>query len=155
MIQFMRFWTDFQRWLTFYPILALQMLQIWLKFSLGRLYICRLRHEFHGALLVYFVKENGLPNLCIPALPVLKLKGSPKWSTEVWVLLCCIVGDPVKTWDLILQQAEFAYDNSVNRTIKTTPFVAAYGHKPQHVFDLVPFQKRYRLVKLLKHMLNM
>ena len=52
-------------------------------------------------------------------------------------LLRCIVGDHVKTWDLVLPQAEFAYNNSVNRTIKKTPFEVAYGYKPQHILDLV------------------
>lgn len=52
-------------------------------------------------------------------------------------LLRCIVGDHVKSWDLILPQVEFAYDNSVNCTTKKTQFEAAYGHKPQHLLDLV------------------
>lgn len=53
-------------------------------------------------------------------------------------MLRCLVGNHAKSWDLIIPQAEFAYNNSVNRTIKKTPFEAAYGLKPQHVLDLVP-----------------
>ncbi|KAL5779238.1 hypothetical protein ACOSQ2_009975 [Xanthoceras sorbifolium] len=52
-------------------------------------------------------------------------------------LLRCLVGKYVKSWDSVLPQAEFAYNNSVNRSIKKTPFEAAYGLKPQTVFDLV------------------
>ncbi|KAL5844505.1 hypothetical protein ACOSQ3_010558 [Xanthoceras sorbifolium] len=50
-------------------------------------------------------------------------------------LLRCFVGKYVKSWDSVLPQAEFAYNNSVNRS---TPFEAVYGLKPQTVFDLVP-----------------
>uniref|UniRef100_A0A6V7QV19 Integrase catalytic domain-containing protein n=1 Tax=Ananas comosus var. bracteatus TaxID=296719 RepID=A0A6V7QV19_ANACO len=53
-------------------------------------------------------------------------------------MLRCLVGNYAKSWDAIISQAEFAYNNSVNRTIKKTPFEAAYGLKPQHVLDLVP-----------------
>lgn len=44
----------------------------------------------------------------------------------------------MKTWDAIIPQAEFAYNNSVNRTTGKTPFEAVYGLKPQHAVDLVP-----------------
>nr|CAD1817170.1 unnamed protein product [Ananas comosus var. bracteatus] len=53
-------------------------------------------------------------------------------------MLRCLVGNHAKSWDSIISQAEFAYNNSVNRTIKKTPFEAAYGLKPQHALDLVP-----------------
>lgn len=49
----------------------------------------------------------------------------------------CLVGNYVKSWDSIIPQAEFAYNNSVNRTTKKAPFEAAYGHRPQHIHDLV------------------
>lgn len=35
------------------------------------------------------------------------------------------------------RQAEFAHNNSVNRTMKRTSIEAAYGLQPQHVLDLV------------------
>lgn len=43
-----------------------------------------------------------------------------------------------KSWDLIISRAKFAYNNSVNRTIKKTLFEAAYRLEPQYVLDLVP-----------------
>ena len=45
-------------------------------------------------------------------------------------LLRCLVRNHVKGWDSIIPQAEFAYNSSVNRTIKKTPFEVAYGLKP-------------------------
>lgn len=46
---------------------------------------------------------------------------------------------------LIIPQVEFAYNNSVNRMTKKTPFEAAYGLKPQHVVDLVPLPQEARV----------
>ena len=60
-------------------------------------------------------------------------------------LLRCLVRNHVKGWDSIIPQAEFAYNNSVNRTIKKTPFEVAYGLKPQHVLDLVPLPQEARV----------
>nr|CAD1844162.1 unnamed protein product [Ananas comosus var. bracteatus] len=60
-------------------------------------------------------------------------------------LLRCLVGNHVKTWDSIIPQAEFAYNDSVNRTTKKTPFEAAYGLRPQHVLDLVPLPPEARV----------
>ena len=40
------------------------------------------------------------------------------------------------SWDLILPQAEFAYNNSVNRTTGTTPFELVYGLKPKIPTDV-------------------
>ena len=42
-------------------------------------------------------------------------------------LLRCLVGDKPKGWDLILPQAEFAYNNSVNRSTGRSPFQIMYG----------------------------
>ena len=60
-------------------------------------------------------------------------------------LLRCLVRNHVKGWDSIIPQAEFAYNSSVNRTIKKTPFEVAYGLKPQHVLDLVPLPQEARV----------
>lgn len=59
--------------------------------------------------------------------------------------LRCLVGNHVKTWDLVIPQAEFAYINSINRSIKKTPFKAACGLKPQHVLDLVSLPPEARV----------
>lgn len=53
-------------------------------------------------------------------------------------MLRCIVGDQMKIWDEVLPQAEFAYNNLVNRTTRKTPFEAAHGFKPRYVLDLIP-----------------
>ena len=46
-------------------------------------------------------------------------------------LLRCLVGDKPKGWDLILPQAEFAYNNSVNRSTGRSPFQIVYGSSPR------------------------
>ncbi|EOY16837.1 Uncharacterized protein TCM_035725 [Theobroma cacao] len=60
-------------------------------------------------------------------------------------MLRCLIQNNPKTWDLVIPQAEFAYNNSVNRSIKKTPFEVAYGLKPQHVLDLVPLPQEARV----------
>jgi len=53
-------------------------------------------------------------------------------------LLRCLVGENLKTWDLILPMAEFTYNGSVNRTICLSPFEIVYGFKLRQSIDLVP-----------------
>ncbi|GKC31597.1 RNA-directed DNA polymerase [Tanacetum coccineum] len=53
-------------------------------------------------------------------------------------LLYSLIGDNAKQWDLILPQAEFAYDRSVNRTTSKSPFEVVYGRNPITPLDLVP-----------------
>ncbi|OMO60008.1 hypothetical protein CCACVL1_24467 [Corchorus capsularis] len=60
-------------------------------------------------------------------------------------LLRCLVRNNPKTWDSVIPQVEFAYNNLVNRSIKKTPFEAAYELKPQHVLDLVPLPQEARV----------
>ena len=48
------------------------------------------------------------------------------------------MGENVKTWDLVLPQAEFAYNNSINRSTGKSPFQVVYGWSPTHVVDLAP-----------------
>ena len=53
-------------------------------------------------------------------------------------LLRCLVGEHVKTWDLILPTAEFAYNRSVNRSTGMSPFEVVSGYKPRMPIDLLP-----------------
>ena len=59
-------------------------------------------------------------------------------------LLRSLVGDHIRSWDSILPIAEFAYNNSVNRTIGVTPFEVVYGHKPKAPIDLIPMAISHR-----------
>lgn len=53
-------------------------------------------------------------------------------------LLRCLVGDKPTQWDLVLPFAEFAYNNSKNRTTQRTPFEVVYGLSPNSITDLAP-----------------
>lgn len=50
----------------------------------------------------------------------------------------------MKSWDFVIPDAKFAYDNSINRTKKKTLFEAAYSLR-QHVLDLVPLQPEVKI----------
>ena len=51
-------------------------------------------------------------------------------------LLRCLVGDKPSNWEVVLAQAEFAYNNSVNRSTGKTPFEIVIGMQPRGVSDL-------------------
>ncbi|XP_017255857.2 transposon Ty3-I Gag-Pol polyprotein isoform X1 [Daucus carota subsp. sativus] len=53
-------------------------------------------------------------------------------------LLRCFAGDKPKQWDLVLPFAEFAYNNSKNRTTQLSPFEVVGGLSPNTVLDLAP-----------------
>ena len=60
-------------------------------------------------------------------------------------LLRCLVGEHPKNLDLILPQAEFAYNNSVNRSIGMSPFEVVHGYKPRKPTDLIPLPQHARV----------
>ncbi|KAL5751049.1 hypothetical protein ACOSP7_025652 [Xanthoceras sorbifolium] len=51
-------------------------------------------------------------------------------------LLRCLVQEHTGSWDLVLPQAEFAFNNSVNRTTGDTPFSIVYGFNPRTPVDM-------------------
>ena len=53
----------------------------------------------------------------------------------------CLVGDKPKGWDMILPQAEFAYNNSVNRSTSKSPFQIMYGNSPRTASELRKLDK--------------
>ncbi|GKA31233.1 RNA-directed DNA polymerase [Tanacetum coccineum] len=53
-------------------------------------------------------------------------------------LLRSLIRDNAKQWDLILPQAEFAYNRSFNHTTGKSPFEVVYGRNPITPLDLVP-----------------
>lgn len=62
-------------------------------------------------------------------------------------LLRCLVMDHHTTWDLLLPQAEFAYNNSMNRSTGRSPFEIVTGVKPPTLIDLVPLPIPSRVSK--------
>jgi predicted transcriptional regulator len=47
------------------------------------------------------------------------------------------VGEHARTWDSILPIAQFAYNNSVNRTVDMSPFKVVHGYKARKPLDLI------------------
>ena len=60
-------------------------------------------------------------------------------------LLKCLMGDSPGNWDLILPQAEFAYNNSINRSIGRSPFEIVHGYKPSKPTNLIPLPHHARV----------
>jgi len=52
-------------------------------------------------------------------------------------LLRCLIDDHATCWDLILPQAEFAYNNSVNHTTGSSQFQLVYGMTPHTPLDTI------------------
>ncbi|GJU80168.1 putative quercetin 3-O-methyltransferase 1 [Tanacetum coccineum] len=91
---------------------------------------------------------------------IVKLHGVPKTLTSdrdvkftkvvnrsLGNLLRSLIGDNAKQWNLILPQAEFAYNMSVNRTTGKSPFEVVYGRNPITPLDLVPVPEVGGLVR--------
>ena len=48
----------------------------------------------------------------------------------------CLTKEHGTTWDALLAQAEFSYNDSVNRTTGLSPFQIVYGTHPRGVMEL-------------------
>ena len=48
-------------------------------------------------------------------------------------LLRCLVGENLRTWDLVLHITKFAYNSSVNRTIGMSLFEVVHDYQPKHL----------------------
>ena len=53
----------------------------------------------------------------------------------------CLVRDKPKGWDMILPQAEFTYNNYVNKSTGKSPFQIVYGNSPRTASELRKFDK--------------
>lgn len=60
-------------------------------------------------------------------------------------LLRCLVGDAIQTWDKKLQQAEFAHNHALNRSLGFCPFQVVYGIIPRGPVALSNLPDRTRL----------
>ena len=69
---------------------------------------------------------------------VVQLHGLPKVvNWRLGNLLRSLSGENPSHWDLVLAQAKFAYNDSVNGSIGNIPFQIVYGRSPKGVVDLV------------------
>ena len=59
-------------------------------------------------------------------------------------LLRCLFGDKPKGWDLIIPQAKFAYNKSINRSTSRSPFQIVYGSSPRTAPELRKMEKGER-----------
>ena len=71
-------------------------------------------------------------------------------------LLRCLIGKNGRTWESILPVAQFAYNNSVNRSIGMSRFEVVHDYKPRRPLDLLPMSSHDRVsvsaVEFASHM---
>ena len=67
-------------------------------------------------------------------------------------LLLTLVGEYLRDWDLKLSTAEFAYNNSINRTIGMSPSEVVYRFKPRQPIDLIHMSQYARTSESALHL---
>lgn len=50
--------------------------------------------------------------------------------------LRCLVGEKTRSWDFILAQVDFSYNNSVNKSTRKTPFEIVTRVHPRGISEL-------------------
>ncbi|GJT56336.1 RNA-directed DNA polymerase [Tanacetum coccineum] len=92
-------------------------------------------HQVARLYFVEIVKLHGVPKTLTSDRDV---KFTEVVNRSLGNLLRTLIGDNAKQWDLILPQAEFAYNRSVTRTTCKSPFKVMYGRNLITPLDLVP-----------------
>ena len=64
-------------------------------------------------------------------------------------MLRCLTGENLRTWDLVLPIAEFAYNSYINRSIRMSPFEVVYGYQPRQPIDLIPMAPHHTRISEL------
>ncbi|KAL6585964.1 hypothetical protein OROMI_002608 [Orobanche minor] len=102
-----------------------------------RLLLCRIvKHP-----LVSFGKACGAwltPHLDFSSLYHLQTDGQTEVVNHyLGNLLCCLVGEHLRSWDIQLSQIEFAHNSAVNRSTDLAPFQVMYATTPLGLSDLI------------------
>ena len=62
-------------------------------------------------------------------------------NRSLGALIRALIKKNLKAWDLLLPQAEFAYNRSISQTTGCSPFEIVYGKNPITPLDLVPLKR--------------
>ena len=62
-------------------------------------------------------------------------------------LLRCLVGNKPTSWDFVLAKEEFAYNNSMNRSTKKTPFEIVTRFQPKGTIKIIYLPTKTRSVE--------
>ena len=69
-------------------------------------------------------------------------------------LIRCISRAKPKQWDLVLSQAEFAYNSIVSRSTGKSPFAISYCVPQKHALNLVPLPEFLGVIQVAENMAN-
>ena len=67
-------------------------------------------------------------------------------------MIQCISREKPKQWDLVLFEAEFAYNSSVNKSTGKSPIAIVYYVPPKYALDLVPLPELPGVSQATKNM---